>query len=200
MLKNRRSMLLPLIGSVISQLKWYKQRNLLRICAARQKLKWKDWIQQVWRGAKFHKCAHLAVVPHLCWIKLNGFVNPRITDFLTTNWNKVINWYDLVTCSQEKKKCTKHQCRTPTHLRGQCCTAAKSGGGTDGEARWGDKRRCTGLWGAAQESQMKKTTLKRWKKSERDAASIRLSAQACLIKYTMPFEVVEYSWSTEKQG
>lgn len=46
----------------------------------------------------------------------------------------------------------------------------------------------------------KKTTLKRWKESERDAASIRLSAQAYLIKYAMPFEVVEYSWSTEKQG
>lgn len=51
-------------------------------------------------------------------------------------------------------------------------------------------------------SQMKKnpTTLKRWRDSERDAASIRLSAQAYLIKYVMPFEVVEYSWSTEEQG
>lgn len=46
----------------------------------------------------------------------------------------------------------------------------------------------------------KTTTLKRWRDSERDAASIRLSAQAYLIKYAMPFEVVEYSWSTEEQG
>lgn len=133
-------------------------------------------------------------------VKSNGFVNPQITDFLTINWNKVINWYDLVTCSQDKKKqTTKRQCRTPTQLRGQCCTAAESKGGSDEEARWGDRRRCIGLWGAALESQMKKkTTLKR--ESERDAASIRLSAQAYLIKYAMPFEVVEYSWSTEKQG
>lgn len=36
-------------------------------------------------------------------VKLNGFVNPQITDFLTINWNKVINWYNLVTCSKEKK-------------------------------------------------------------------------------------------------
>lgn len=40
----------------------------------------------------------------------------------------------------------------------------------------------------------------RERERERDAASIRLSAQAYLIKYAMPFEVVEYSWSREKQG
>lgn len=46
----------------------------------------------------------------------------------------------------------------------------------------------------------KKNTKEMEIQSERDAASIRLSAQAYLIKYAMPFEVVEYSWSREKQG
>lgn len=46
----------------------------------------------------------------------------------------------------------------------------------------------------------KKNTKEMEIQSERAAASIRLSAQAYLIKYAMPFEVVEYSWSREKQG
>lgn len=101
--------------------------------------------------------------------------------FLHNEWKDPVNWWDLtsqiksIDTSQFALHQWKRCCKAQTYLWGQYCTTAETESGRDEEAwstgRWGDRRCCAALWGGALQLPWKK------KEGERDAASIRLSAQ-----------------------
>lgn len=143
--------------------------RIFKMLCSSPKMKLKVCVQQIWRRAGFHKHAPPAECCLICiWSYWNKeFVNPQSTDFCNMNWRKS---HQFVFNHLKEKKIS--QCRTRTHLRGQCCTTAEPGGGADED-----------LCGAVLESQMKKKKKKATKEMERPRVRGTQPPSGCQLRH-----------------
>lgn len=136
--------------------------------AARQKIKLKDCVQQIWHRAEFHKYAQLAECSLICiqsnWNK--WFVTPQSTDFYNMNWNKVID-SNLVIGGKKKERAEPEVTwggSVAPQLKLEAAQMRRQGEVTGGDGLVSEEQHWSQRW--------KKKTLKRWRDRERETCSL----------------------------